>query len=445
MNNPTRTIGFLCLLACLSSCNNRDKEAPSVFITHPAFDGENAAFGEVIFVGFVCLDDREDGGIWRAEIRSENGVNVLASQAGIWAGQGTDTLVVPFLLNAPTWSTSTMTLAVLADDAAGNRSAAFRTFDYTGSDDLPETALALTLEDDGSSTLFLRDNPSEAPSSWTGLPASHTLAVSSQVLALGHATDASVLLLDIENGDELGEWTDLTSSGTEPLIRRVHDLEPQAGFLVVHAGGLVAITTSGQLLFERFSEAPWSPIDAVFDGNQCVLWERNEATQSERLRSWNYQTGAAGPIIPLASSVHGIGAVASHSSLASGGVFLISEEQGLTLCDAPTGILDDLCPLLGSGELGGGAAIGVSSGDALFVRDSNICRQSVSDVTNGSVWPFDGTVKGFRKGADFQAWLSLNITNTSSQIWGWPEAGGAPELLWDDLPANTVDMAFVTN
>ena len=43
-----------------------------------------------------------------------------------------------------------MTLAVVADDAAGNRAAAFRDLNYTAAADLPEVIVALTAESDGS-------------------------------------------------------------------------------------------------------------------------------------------------------------------------------------------------------------------------------------------------------------------------------------------------------
>ena len=438
-------LALLSLILTLTSCLNRDKTPPDVTITNPLYDGSDVSFGEVLFAQFIAEDDREDGGIWRVELRSENGVNVMTSQAGIWQGRSSDTLVVPFLLNAPQWSTSTMTLAVVVDDAAGNRAAAFKDFDYTGSDDVPETTVALTQESDGTSRVLVKSDPNESPVVFEGLPLSSSLAIRQTTIALGHVQEATVTLLDALTGQPIGSWTDPTTGSAEPLIRRMHLLKPQAGFLVVHAGGLVALSESGQLLFERFTEAPWSPVDAVFSGNQLVLWERNEATESDRMRSWNYTTGAAGPIIALPFSLHGFGAVDTHSSAATGGLFLISASQGLTLCEPSTGQLDDLCPLIGAGSLFGGfnTTWGESDGRAVFTRGDNICKQIVGDVASGSQWPLTGIVQCTRPGPESTAWLTPSTSGLSQEIWEWPFASDTPTLLWEGLPANTVDIGFV--
>tara|TARA_B110000503_G_scaffold133873_1_gene212024 strand:+ start:8914 stop:10278 length:1365 start_codon:yes stop_codon:yes gene_type:complete len=438
-------LAFLSVVLTLTSCINRDKTPPSVSIINPIYDGSDQSFGEIFFVQFIADDDRDEGGIWRVELRSENGVNVLTSQSGLWQGQTTDTLVVPFLLNAPQWNTSTMTLAVVVDDAAGNRAAAFQDFNYTGSDDIPETAVALTQELDGSSQLIVRSNPNEVPTVFSNLPLSHSLAIQQNVIALGHVEEATVLLLDPLTGQSVGSWTDATTEGAEPLIRRVHPLEIQTGFLVVHAGGLVALSTSGLLLFERFTEAPWSPVDAVFSGNQLVIWERNNATQNDRLRSWNYATGAAGPIIALPFNVQGIGAVDSHTSDAPGGLVLISETQGLTLSEPSTGQLDDLCPLIGAGNLSGSHATtrGESNGYVIFERGDDVCKQVVGDVSSGSQWPVSGTLLCTRPGPESTVWLAASSTGTEHEVWSWHSSSDTPELVWTDLPVNTVDIGFV--
>ena len=438
-------LALLSVVLTLTSCLNRDKTPPAVTITYPLYDGSDVSFGEVLFAQFIAEDDREDGGIWRVELRSENGVNVMTSQAGLWQGRSSDTLVVPFLLNAPQWSTSTMTLAVVVDDAAGNRAAAFKDFDYTGSDDIPETTVALTQEPNGTSHVIARSNPSESPVVFEGLPLSSSLAIRQTTIALGHVQEATVTLLDALTGQPLGSWTDPTSGGAAPFIRRMHLLKPQAGFLVVHAGGLVALSESGQLLFERFTEAPWSPVDAVFSGDQLVLWERNEATESDRLRSWNYTTGAAGPIIALPSTLHGFGAVDTHSSAAPGGLFLISASQGLTLCEPSTGQLDDLCPLIGAGSLSEGfdTTIGEPDGRAVFIRGNTVCNQLVGDVASGSQWPLYGAVQCVRPGPESTVWLTSNNSGSSHEVWGWSFASDTPTLLWEGLPTNTVDVGFV--
>ena len=438
-------LALLSVVLTVTSCINRDKTPPSVSITNPAYDGSDISFGEVFFAQFIAEDDREDGGIWRVELRSENGINVLASQTGLWQGRSTDTLVAPFLLNAPQWSTSTMTLAVVVDDAAGNRAADFKDFNYIGSDDIPETSLALTQESDGTSQVLVRLDPSESPAVLTGLPLSHTLAIQQNTMALGHVEEAQVTVVDVVTGQSIGSWTDAAVSGTEPFIRRVHPLEPQAGFLVVHAGGMVALSPSGQLLFERFTEAPWNPVDAVFSGNQLVLWERNEATQNDRLRSWNYTTGAAGPIIVLPFTVQGFGSVDSHASASPGGLILTSESQGLTLCEPSTGQLDDLCPLIGSGDLHEShlTTWGESNGHAIFKRGQTICRQVIGDVASGSQWPVSTEVVCSRPGPESTVWLTSNLEGTAHEVWSWGYNEATPTLLWEGLPMTTVDVGFV--
>ena len=440
-------LAFISIVFTLNSCLNRDKTPPIISITNPLYDGNNLSFGEVFFVQFIAEDDLEDGGIWRVELRSENGINVLTSQAGLWQGRSTDTLVVPFLLNAQQWNTSTMTLAVVVDDAAGNRAAAFKDFNYIGAADIPETAAALTQESDGTSQLLVRSDPNEAPIVFSGLPLSHSLAIQQNVIALGHVEEAHVSLLDASTGQPIGTWTSTSAVATEPYIRRVHPLQPQTGFLVIHAGGLVALSTSGQLLFERFSDAPWSPIDAIFSGDQLILWEHNEATQNDRLRSWNYTTGATGPIIALPTTLSGFGSVDSHESSSTGGVFLISETQGLTLCEPSTGLLDDLCPLIGSGDLSENtnSTTGEPDGRAVFVRGENICRQVIGDVASGSQWPADGEVQGTRRGPESTLWLAATAAGMEKALWGWAYSNSTPELLWEGLPINTVDVTIVMN
>ena len=69
-------LAFVSVVFTLTSCLNRDKTPPIVSITNPLYDGNNLSYGEVFFVQFIAEDDLEDGGIWRVELRSENGINV---------------------------------------------------------------------------------------------------------------------------------------------------------------------------------------------------------------------------------------------------------------------------------------------------------------------------------------------------------------------------------
>jgi hypothetical protein len=337
-----------------------------------------------------------------------------------------------------------MTLAVLADDAAGNRAAAFLDFDYLGVNDIPQTAVALTQESDGTSRVIVRSSPTETAAVFEGLELSHTLALDQEVIALGHVEDASVTLIETISGNPIGFWTNPLPWGVEPYIRRVHPLDPQPGFLIVHSNGMVALSPSGQLLFERFSEAPWSPVDAVFSGDQIVLWEKNTGTQVDRLRSWNYTTGATGPIISLPFNLHGFGSVNSHESVALGELFLISEQQGLTLCDPSTGQLDDLCALIGSGDLTGNSETtsGEPNGHAVFVRGTNICRQVIGDVSSGSQWPMNGSVQCVRQGVESTVWLTANSVGMENDIWQWDYDSNTPEIVWTGLPFNTIDIGF---
>ena len=159
-------------------------------------------------------------------------------------------------------------------------------------------------------------------------------------------------LVDWETGEVTNEWTDPAVAGTPPHIKALHPLGVQAGFIVAHSGGVVAIDPSGNLLFERFSEAPWVPIDVRFDGTTCIVWERNEATDNHRLRSWDFQTGGTGPIVALANAPDGWAVVGQQDGGTPGNVCMLHESDGLTLVNTATGGLSDLCPLLGSGTLG---------------------------------------------------------------------------------------------
>ncbi len=144
----------LCIILLFMGCEGKDREAPTVQLITPAYDGLDATYGEFLFVQFSAMDDRAEGGFWTVELRREDGVTVRTSQIGLWQGSGIDTLIVPFSLNAASWPTETMTLAVIVDDAAGNRGAAFRDFHYTAAADLPNVLVALTEETDGTSSLM---------------------------------------------------------------------------------------------------------------------------------------------------------------------------------------------------------------------------------------------------------------------------------------------------
>ncbi len=165
---------------------------------------------------------------------------------------------------------------------------------------------------------------------------SHDFAYADGIYALADAEEATVHLINRETMAVENAWNSVQSAGSLPLIRRVHTLGLQAGFTIVHAGGLAIVNSSGSLLFERFSEAPWSPVDARFSGNTCVLWEKNEATSAHRLRSWDFITGATGPLINLAVEPSGIGSVPLQSSGNTGSIFVVSETAGLTLVDVGT-------------------------------------------------------------------------------------------------------------
>ena len=431
------------LLLAFAGCN-RDKTPPSIAITEPAYDGESIQFGDLFFVEFAATDDLDNGGLWRVEIRGADGITPKTAQAGLWEGASTGDLVVAFSLDATSWPTGAMTLAVVADDAAGNRAAMFRDLNYTAAEDLPEVIVTLADAGDGTSTINRTDATGGDFEDWIGLPVSHQMAYSDGVIALADATDATIHLVNYESGALENTWTDPTSTGTEPHVRRVRALEVQAGFAVAHSGGVVAIDPSGNLLFERFSEAPWTPIDVAFDGTTCVLWEENPATGNHRLRSWDFQTGATGPIIALASAPQGWAVVGQQDSGTPGNVCMLNATDDLTLVETATGALADLCPLLGSGSIDGAphASTGIGGSEALFVRGGVMCRQSMAPVTSGSQWPLGGAilrVHGLASGD-----VEFLQTGTSGvEFWRWEAAGSAPEQLAGGLGMNTVDVLIV--
>ena len=433
-------IGFF-----LSGCNGRDKESPSVQITSPAYDGMDAQFGDVLFVQFTATDDRDDGGVWTVELRRGDGVSVRAAQLGLWQGSEIDTLVVPFGLNSSSWPTETITIAVVVDDAAGNRGADFREFDYTASADLPNVLTALTEEPDGTSSILSFEDGSNEGITASGFPLSHDFAYANDVYALADAEDATVHLINRETMSVENAWNSTQSTGTLPLVRRVHALGLQAGFTIVHASGLAIINPTGALLFERFSEAPWSPIDACFSGNTCVLWEKNEATSAHRLRSWNFITGATGPIINLAAEPQGFGAVPAQTSSSTGTIFVISETGGLTLIDVTTGNMEDLCGLIGSGSMDGNdyTSAGIGEDQAVFVRGAQLCRQDIGPVSSGSTLPIEGDVIGMRSRNDGSIHMLVDEGGIQRFV-SWSPAEAAPFQSEIALPINTKAIWLVS-
>lgn len=434
---------FSILLIAISGCN-RDKTPPTIAISEPAYDGKDIQYGDLFFVEFAATDDLEDGGLWRVEMRGADGITPKTAQAGLWEGASTGDLVVAFSLDATSWPTGAMTLAVVADDAAGNRAAMFRDLNYTAAEDLPEIMVALTDAGDGTCTIERTDANGGTFEDWNALPASHQMAYSDLVLALADASDATIHLVNFESGALENTWTDATSSGTEPLVRAVHALDVQDGFIVAHAGGVVAIDPTGNLLFERFSEAPWTPIDVAFDGTTCVLWEENSATGNHRLRSWNFQTGATGPIVALANAPQGWAIVGEQDGGTPGNVCMLHAADGLTLVETSTGALADLCPLLGSGSIDGAplASNGINGSEALYVRGGVLCRQSMAPVTSGSQWPLEGDI--LRVNGTGSGGVEFLQTGTSGvEFWRWDAAGTVPEQVAGGLGVNTVDVLIV--
>ena len=431
------------LLLFLAGCN-RDKTPPAISVTEPAYDGKNVQFGDVFFVEFEAIDDVEEGGFWFVELRGADGITPKAAQVGLWEGSSSGILIVPFLLEATSWPTGPMTLAVVADDAAGNRSAVFRDLNYTAAEDLPEVIVALTAESDGSSTLVRTDANGGELDDWTGLPGSTQLTYADGVIALADDADATVHLVDWATGEVTNEWTDPTVAGAAPHIKALHPLGVQAGFIVAHSGGVVAIDPSGNLLFERFSEAPWEPIDVRFDGTTCIVWEQNEATDNHRLRSWDFQTGGTGPIVALANAPGGWAVVGQQDGGTPGNVCMLNESDGLTLVNTATGGLSDLCPLLGSGSMGLApyGAAGINSSEALFLRGEFLCRQSMAPVASGSQWPVEGEVHSMRAlasgGVDF-----TRVVAGGLELWRWDVAGTVPELVAIVPEVNTLDVVIV--
>lgn len=434
---------FSALLLIAAGCN-RDKTPPTIAVTEPAYDGKDIQFGEVFFVEFEATDDLDDGGLWRVEVRGADGITPKTAQAGLWEGASTGSLVVAFALDATSWPTGPMTLAVVADDAAGNRAAMFRELNYTAAADLPEVIVVLADAGDGTCTIERTDANGGDFEDWFGLPSSHQMAYSDGVIALADATDATVHLVNFESGTLENTWTDATSSGSEPLVRRVRALGIQDGFAVAHAGGVVAIDPSGNLLFERFSEAPWTPIDVAFDGTTCVLWEENSATGNHRLRSWDFQTGATGPIITLANAPSGWAVVGEQDGGTAGNLCMLHETDGVTLVETATGVLSDLCGLLGTGSLAGApfGSAGIGGGEALFARGGSLCRQSMAPVTSGSQWPAGGTVLRLRSLASGAVEFVQNGTS-GMELWRWEAAGSVPEQVAGSFGMNTIDVLIV--
>ena len=441
-----KALSAVCITFFLVGCGGRDKEAPSVQLITPAFDGLDAQYGEFLFVQFTATDNQADGGIWTVELRKGDGVSVRTSQIGLWQGSEIDTLIVPFALNASSWPTETMTLAVIVDDAAGNRGAAFRDFDYTAAADLPNLLVALTEETDGTSSLLAFENESGEVTTASGFPLSHDLAYADGTFALADAEAATVHLVNRETMAVENTWNSAQSTGALPLIRRVHALGLQAGFTIVHASGIAAINPSGALLFERFSEAPWTPVDVRFTGNTCVLWEKNDATSAHRLRSWDFVTGATGPLINLAVEPTGIGGVPTQSSGSNGSVVLVSETAGLTLVDVGTGTMADLCGLIGSGMLTSNAyaTAGFGGNEVVFIRGSQLCRQDIGPVSTGSNLPFSGEILDIQPQANGSVHLLFD-QGTTKQFASWNPSDAAPSENEITLPINTKAVWLVND
>ena len=441
-----KALSTVCITFFLVGCGGRDKEAPNVQLITPAFDGLDAQYGEFLFVQFTATDNQADGGIWTVELRKGDGVSVRTSQIGLWQGSEIDTLIVPFALNASSWPTETMTLAVIVDDAAGNRGAAFRDFDYTAAADLPNLLVALTEETDGTSSLLAFENESGEVTTASGFPLSHDLAYADGTFALADAEAATVHLVNRETMAVENTWNSAQSTGALPLIRRVHALGLQAGFTIVHASGIAAINPSGALLFERFSEAPWTPVDVRFTGNTCVLWEKNDATSAHRLRSWDFVTGATGPLINLAVEPTGIGGVPTQSSGSNGSVVLVSETAGLTLVDVGTGTMADLCGLIGSGTLTSNAyaTAGFGGNEVVFIRGSQLCRQDIGPVSTGSNLPFSGEILDMQPQANGSVHLLFD-QGTTKQFASWNPSDAAPSENEITLPINTKAVWLVND
>lgn len=431
------------LVLLVTGCN-RDKTPPTISVTEPAYDGKNVQFGDVFFVEFEAIDDADEGGLWRVELRGADGITPKTAQAGLWAGASTGNLILAFALDASSWPTGPMTLAVVADDAAGNRAAVFRDLNYTAAEDLPEVIVALTAEADGSCTLVRTDANGVELGDWTGLPGSAKLTYSDGAIALADDADATVHLVDWQTGEVTNEWTDPTVAGAAPHIKALHPLGVQAGFIVAHSGGVVAIDPTGNLLFERFSEAPWMPIDVRFDGTTCIVWERNEATDNHRLRSWDFQTGGTGPIVALANAPDGWAIVGQQDGGTLGNICMLHESDGLTLVNTATGGLSDLCPLLGSGAMGLApyGSVGINGSEALFLRGEFLCRQSMAPVASGSQWPVEGTLQSMRAldsgGVEF-----TRVVSGGLELWRWDAASTVPELAAIVPAVNTLDVVIV--
>ena len=112
-----------------------------------------------------------------------------------------------------------MTLAVIVDDAAGNRGAAFRDFDYTAAADLPNVLVALTEETDGTSSLhgFRRRHRAKSQRR-ADFPLSHDLAYADGTLcpcrrrSSNRATSINRETMAVENA-----WNSAQSAGSLPL------------------------------------------------------------------------------------------------------------------------------------------------------------------------------------------------------------------------------------
>ncbi|MGA0434168.1 MAG: hypothetical protein ACO3MV_00740 [Flavobacteriales bacterium] len=437
---------ILLLIGALAFGCNRDNEVPEILLSEPAFDGFHVQFGDLLFVEFEVSDAQGDGGIWRVELRAGDGVSVKTAQAGIWEGNSTGTLVTAFNLNASSWPTGPMVLALVADDAAGNRAAVFKDFQYTSEMDVPEVFGILTNEGNDISTLLRINGDGELISEWTDLPAAHAMAYSNGVLALADQSAATIHLINWTTGESLGNWNDQTTAGSEPLIRSIYPLGIQAGFVFAHAGGIVVINSDGALLFERFTEAPWSPVDVRFDGTLCIVWEENAATSNHRLRSWDFQTGAVGPTVALAHAPEGWGVVSSQDSGTEGNVFFVSESGGLTLCKTSTGVLNDLCPLLGQGNLNQSpkTATDFLNQEAIFIREEGLCKQSIAPVSSGSIWPASGIITQVKSSAENEIFFIQEVQN-SLEFWQWTAEAMLPSPVLSGLPLNTQDVLIVND
>lgn len=370
MRTPS-TLLIASLMIC--GCEPEDATPPVVTWEIPSVDGAAFSEGDAIPFSVTIADDNPES--WVVELRQADGITPISRTEGTGpTADGTFTAVAGAAL-----------MAAVAEDAAGNRGAAFRTLSVEAA---PEPEWHWVAVDRAGRVRT-------AQSEGTPGPPLNAVCAWGEAGALGRG--------DVTAVTGTTDWAPGAAAGGV-FAPGVLALQPLAngGIRVVHPGGWAEVSPTGVTTWESPAGGDgWLPLTAVGTDNFVALVEAFPAGSDTRIRMVNRTSGAETAAVTLPFEVWLLMPETADSFR------FLSPSTGWTRIAAASGAMVEIPIAEVAAAPGDWVAAEWLAGSALVAGITAAGQTEILSPGTGIIDSFDGAVGGWVADPAGGSWLGI--------------------------------------